>query len=149
MHPTTLRLLQAADDATNVECPPKFDWTGLQSQLLSLQPHLERIAGRTFTLDDKVQDASFFGDLAIVKAGERPNWFEYVFALRFSNFGKLFTVCNSSSEKLSPDTVARLVDAATTAGFAYVEPEALDEPYVGANRAFSEATWWARYFDYT
>lgn len=149
MLPSTLTLLHSADDANNVEYPPKFDWGGLRSQLLDLQPHLERIANRTFTLDDRVQDASFFGDLAIVKAGERPNWFEYVFALRFSNFGKLFTTCNSSSEELSPEIRVRIVEAAITAGFFYVEPEALDEAYAGRNQVFSGATWWERYFDYT
>jgi hypothetical protein len=149
VQPNTLKLLQAADDATNVEFPPMFDWAGLRSQLLDLQPHLERIASRGFTLNDKVQDASFFGDLAIVKAGEKPNWFEYVFALRFSNFGRLFTTCNSSSEKLSPDIAARLIEAAATARFVYVEPEALDEAYAGANQVFTGATWWARFFDYT
>jgi hypothetical protein len=149
VHPRTLKLLQAADDANNVEFPPNFDWAGLRSQLLDLQSNLERIASRSFTLDDKVQDASFFGDLAIVKASERPNWFETVFGLRFSNFGKLFTTCSSSSEKLSPDVAARLVEAAITAGFVYVEPEALDEAYAGANQFFSGATWWERYFDYT
>ena len=149
MQPSTLKFLQAADDASNVESPPKFDWAGLRSRLLDLQPHLERIADRGFTLDDKVQDASFFGDLAIVKSSERPNWFEYVFALRFSNFGKLFTTCNSSSEQLPRDIAARLVEAAITAGFVYVEPEALEEPYAGENQIFSGATWWERYFDYT
>ena len=91
----------------------------------------------------------FLGYLAIVKPGERPNWFEYVFALRFSNFGKLFTTCNSSSEKLAPETEARLVEVAVSAGFVHVEREALDEAYAGENQVFAGATWWERYFDYT
>lgn len=42
-------------------------------------------------LDDRAQDASFFADLSIQTTGERPNWIDTVFAVRFSNFGGLFT----------------------------------------------------------
>ncbi len=63
-------VLEAADDSINTEHPPGFEWDALSARVDLLRPELERIADRPFDLDDEVQDASFFGDLAIYRMTE-------------------------------------------------------------------------------
>ena len=63
------KLLAQCDDPDHVEYPPGFDWSALRTRVAALRPVLERIAGRAFVLDDKAQDASFFGDLSIRRVG--------------------------------------------------------------------------------
>jgi hypothetical protein len=151
-------LLEAVDDSINTEHPPEFEWDILSARVELLKPELERIAGRPFDLDHEVQDASFFGDLGVYRLTEqeaplgrreRGRVLEAVFAVRFSNFGALFTtwsVCRT--ERLSDGLITELVRAVSLAGFLYVPTEALDEAYTGPNPAFDGATWWERYFDY-
>src|SRR5262249_56170772 len=105
MEPTVRVLLALADDPEHAEYPPGFDWSALQARVVALQPELERIAGRAFVLDDKAQDASFFGDLSIQRPGPKPNWIDTVFAVRFSNFGDLFTTSSHSLLQHPPPTL--------------------------------------------
>jgi hypothetical protein len=148
MDQTTRQLLDAADDPEHTEYPPGFDWSGLRARVSALQPILERIAGRPFVLDDNAQDASFFGDLSIQRPGWQPNWIETVLAVRFSNFSDLFTTWSHSSERLPESVAAKLVEAVQEAGFRFVSPAALEEPYTGRNPAFRDTTWGIRFFDY-
>ena len=46
-------LLDAADDATNVERDPALDRPAIHARVAVLRPELERIAGRTFVPDDR------------------------------------------------------------------------------------------------
>ena len=72
-----------------------------------------------------------------------------VFALRFSNFGMLFTTWSyGQAEQLSADVIEALVQATIAARFQYVPSERLRTPYTGENPAFADATWWDRFFDY-
>ena len=106
-------LLDAADDAIHAEGDPELDWPAVRATVAALKPELERIAGRPFVLDDKVQDSTFFADLSIQRPGPRPNWIDTVFALRFSNFGRLFTTwSHCESERLPDEVAAELVAAA-------------------------------------
>ena len=140
-------LLDAADDAEHVEYPLGFDGFALQARVTALQPVLERIAGCAFVLDDGAQDASFFGDLSVHISGERPNYIDTIFAVRFSNFGNLFTTWHTIDGM--PDAVAaELVAAVEVAGFRFVPPSALEEAYTGRYLGFRNTTWWIRFFDY-
>jgi hypothetical protein len=149
MEPAIRKLLEQADNAVHAEYPPGFDWSALRARVTALIPELKRIAGRELALDDQVQDASFFGDLSIQRPGPRPNWIDTVFALRFSNFGDLFTTWSHCQAEQLPDLVAaRLVAATERAGFRFVPSGALDEPYSGRHPGISDARWWLRFFDY-
>jgi hypothetical protein len=148
MQPAVHELLDAADDPGHAEHPPGFDWAALRSRVISLQPVLERIAARPFVLDDKAQDASFFADLSIQIPGPQPNWIDTMFAVRFSNFGDLFTTWSHSPERLPDALAAELVAAVEAVGFRFVPPEALEEPYTGRYTGFRSITWWIRFFDY-
>ena len=148
MEPAVRELLEAADDPDHAEHPPGFDWAGLRARVAALQPVLERIAGRPFVLDDGAQDASFFADMSIQTTGERPNWIDTVFAVRFSNFGDLFTTWSHGPERLPEAVAAKLVAAVEAAGFRFVPSEALGELYTGRYPRFRSTTWWIRFFDY-
>jgi hypothetical protein len=148
MEQAVRELLDAADDPDHAEHPPGFDWATLRVRTAALQPILERIAGRPFVLDDRAQDASFFADLSIQIPGSQPNWIDTVFAVRFSNFGDLFTTWSHGPERLPDAIVAELVAAVEVAGFRFVPWEALEEPYNGRYPGFRSTTWWIRFFDY-
>jgi hypothetical protein len=149
MEQSVRELLDAADDPTHVEDDPRIDWLAIHTRVAALRPELERIAGRAFVLDDRVQDATFFADLSIQRPGTRPNWIDTVFALRFSNFGWLFTTwSHCEAERLPDELAAELVAAVSRAGFRYVPASALDAPYTGRHPGFSGSSWWIRFFDY-
>src|SRR5262249_31079602 len=117
--------------------------------MVALQAELGRIAGRPFVLDDRAQDASFFADLSIQRPGPRAGWIDTVFAVRFSNFGRLFTTwSHCQAEQLSEATAAALVAAVEHAGFRYVPASALDEQYAGRHPGLRGTSWWIRFFDY-
>jgi len=151
--------LEAADDPIHLEHPPELDdlspvevveyWDEINERLERLERKLSRIAGRTFVLDDEVQDATFFGDLSIDRLAE-AGAFESVFVVRFSNFGSLFTAWSSPGmERLHDDVIAELVRAVSFAGFHYVPTDVLYTPYTGRHPYFAGSTWWMRFFDYT
>ncbi|HJT78239.1 MAG TPA: hypothetical protein VJ739_13630 [Gemmataceae bacterium] len=149
MEPAIRELLDATDDSEHAEHPPGFDWSALRGRVTALQPELERVARRPFVLDDKVQDASFFADLFIRRPGPQTNWIDTVFAVRFSNFGRLFTTwSHCETEQLPKAVAAELIAAVERAGFRYVPPSVLDEPYSGRHPALRGSTWWIRFFDY-
>ena len=90
---------------------------------------------------DALVDLSFFG--------RRPGMtrIETVFALRFSNFGMLFTTWSyCQTEQLSDEVIEALVQATRAAGFQYVPSEPLGAPYTGEDPVFADATWWDRFF---
>jgi hypothetical protein len=148
MDHATLTILHGVDHPRQAEFPPEFDWPALRQRIIDLQPQLERIVGRPFLLDDKAQDASFFGDLTIQRPGPKPSEVDTVLAIRFSNFGNLFTTWSYGSEQFPAPVIDSLAQVVSAAGFSYVRTEDLDEQYSGSNPVFSKTTWWARYFDY-
>ena len=93
--PAIRALLESADDPIHAEDDQKVEWEEMNERVSGLLPKLERITGQTFDLDDGVQDATYWGELAIWRSSaDTPEWgevLEAVFAVRFSNFGWLFT----------------------------------------------------------
>jgi hypothetical protein len=153
MEVAKLKLLESVDDPQACEHPSQFDWHESMSRVRALKSRLESIAGHTFIMDDNVQDASFFTDLAIL-GGER-----YVsgigtvvgsrIIIRFSCFGNLFTVYSTSEdEKLEESIVEKIIAEAQRHGFVYIEADGLEERYTGVNPHLKGQSWWIRYFDY-
>src|SRR3954452_24551992 len=95
--------LEAADTPEGLERPRRFDRKRAIARVAQLKPELERIAGSTFELDDRVEDATFFADLSIYREVERvalgfiaPQRFMLsVITVRFSSFGSLFTTLSA------------------------------------------------------
>ena len=148
MEQAVRELLESVDDPIHGECPPEFDSATTYERAKSLQPILEQIAGRSFVFDDGVQDASFFADLSIHRPGPKAGWIDTVFAVRFSNFGNLFTTWAHGPEQLPEATVAELIAAVERAGFRFVPESALAEVYSGRHPGLVGINWWIRYFDY-
>ena len=144
---TVVSILLDVDDPLACECPVGFDWRAAIDEVRRLKPALDAIAGRTFELDDQVQDASFFAELAIRKPASRA--IETVFAVSFSSFGRLFTDwSNCESECLPGANADAILQHIWNAGFAYVSGEALSLPYSGRNPYFVGRDWRDRYFSY-
>jgi len=79
---------------------------------------------------------------------DRPgggNHHEAYVAVRFSAFGRFFTVWGLSSLRPLPDDRrARVAELVSSHGFVYAPTELLEQPYTG--KFFRN--WWLRYFDF-
>lgn len=149
MDPRTRQLLLDADDPVASECPEGFDWTTAMARVGALVPALEATVGRPLTIDNNVQDASFFTDVACHREVSHPGMgrvLEWVIAVRFSCFGNLFTVVCAAD--VAPSVVDRVIAVVSGAGFVHVPASELSEPYTGPHPSFRTTTWWIRFFDY-
>ena len=148
MHQAVRERLDAADDPVEAYYPETFNWSAACDRVRAVQPVLERLVCRPFKLDTGAQDASFFADLSIHRPGPKPGWIDTVFAVRFSNFGDLFTTWAYGPERLPEAVAAELVRAVEAVGFHFIPPAALEGAYTGRNPGFRSTTWWIRFFDY-
>jgi hypothetical protein len=149
MDPRTRQRLLDADDPVAHEFPEGFDWTAAMARVGALVPALEAVVGRPLTIDNHVQDASFFTDVACHREVSHPGMgrvVEWVFAVRFSCFGDLFTVISAAD--VAPSMVEQVIAVVSGAGFVHVPAAELSEPYTGSHPSFLETTWWIRFFDY-
>lgn len=145
----TLQLLLASDHSSACEAPPGFDYRDAMRRVKALVPALERIVGRELAVDENVQDASHFTDIACYRDGVAKG----IGAVRvpiirvvFSSFGDLFTVL--FAEDLDQATVDETVSVVTSAGFTFVPADELEEPYTGSNPSLTGVTWFTRFFCY-
>jgi len=139
----------AADDPAACEQPIGFDRDVAMEELRSLHPELAAILGEPLELDEQVQDASFFAELAFCIPGSQPRALDTVLAVRFSAFGRLFTIwSHCPTQPIEAEQLAQIINTVESRGFRYVDTASLDEPYHGRNPLFGGSTWWYRFFDY-
>lgn len=144
-----LDVLLRADDPNRCEWPANFDRPAAIKRVEALLPEIERIVGGALQLDTNIEDASYFAEASLQKTGERANYIEFLFAIRFSSFGNLFTIWSSErSHGLPAFNLEELLSAAKENGFVYVDIETLKGPYSGSNESCHAATWWDRFFAY-
>jgi hypothetical protein len=149
----TLRRLRAVDAANPgcLEYPDGFNWPDELAQVRALAPIVERITGRTFQVDTQVQDASFLTDLATYDVVQRPGRHTEliaVLAVRFSTFGRLFTIWWSTATPLDPVVVTQVIDAVGERGYVYIDNDALGAAYTGIEPRLEGTSWRIRFFDY-
>lgn len=123
----------------------------LEASVLKVQAEIEARLGLKLKRDGQVQDASLHDQLFEQrKSSEASNTYFQAFCVRFSNFGRLFTIGGVYPELLVEFPVDDVRSIAEEHGWNFVPAEALDEPYDGANRQLREEgiSWWDRYFDY-
>lgn len=65
MDAAKLQLLEMIDDLVACEYPANFDFCASMQRVKALKPKLDAIAQKSFEIDENVQDASFFTELAI------------------------------------------------------------------------------------
>ena len=145
----TLQRLLASDHPSACEAPPGFDHQGAVCRVKALVPALERIVGRELAVDENVQDASYFTDVACYRASVAKGVGRIqvpIIRIVFSSFGDLFTVV--FAEDLDQATVDQAVAAVTDAGFTFVPADELEEPYTGSNPHLTGMSWFTRFFCY-
>lgn len=120
---------------------------------------LSRVVGTVLDIDNGVQDASFLTDVGLLDAEyyDRTNKtgaLVYIFAFRFSNFGRLFTLHGREwKTRYEEFNLGVSVELISRNGFQYVESDQLNVPYDGINGpnnpiCGTQLTWWIRFFDY-
>lgn len=153
MDPKTRSLLASADDATGFEVPGndwgRFPGGELEASVAKVHAALASELGLAFERDRHVQDASFFDQLAIEqRLDERSS--AVALGIRFSNFGRLFTLYTTTESEPHAYDEAAIVALVERHGWRYVPSDELEAPYDGANARMrdGETTWWIRFFDY-
>ena len=151
-----IKLLKAADDSENCECPKGFNLRVAMESVIALKYNLDKIVGRSFEIEDRIFDSSYFAELEIMDPSpiKIPDLGEVtlrVIRLSFSCFGNSFTILEESFiEKLNRSVIKEIISAAEVHGFVYIDEDILlDEPYTGCNKELEDlGSWWERYFEY-
>lgn len=110
---------------------------------------LEPIVGVSLTIDENVQDASFFTDLACYREAYHRGIGKIltpIITIRFSYFGNLFTA--TKVDDFNEDAFNSAVVLVSKADFVYLPETQLHQAYTGANPHWANTTWWTRFFDY-
>jgi len=147
--------LRKHDDPVHCDSSPDFDYEDSMARVRALRPDLDAlVTPERFALDERIQDASFFAELALLSDAPSyepaldTNVIETVLGLRFSCFGNLFTTYSTSqASKVASDKLQAIIAKAQEHGFIFIDGASLDEPYTGKNPDI-KGTWWKRYFDY-
>jgi hypothetical protein len=152
MTPRTKEILLKNDAVGGYERPPKFKRKVLKAQVLQLVAALQEHFKVAFTIDDQVQDASFFWDIMIPKELAIHPHTDLGYAIRISNFGRLATV--TFQEEYSEATYLAFQNLIAQNGFEFLDAWELEDPYDGQWNDFKVVvgsrigTWFHRFFDY-
>jgi hypothetical protein len=158
MNPAVRALLDLHDDATGFEVPNE-DWSAFPYQQLvdsvqAIQRELLEKLGLAFQRDGQVQDAAFHDELTILRSQEDGSSGVSAsvlgLAIRFSNFGRLYTMRSVDSVTLNLYPVDAIRALVASQGWTYVADADLAEVYDGRNDALRDGrtTWWTRFFYY-
>ena len=143
-----LRILQAHDDPVRWGTPPGFDGRAAEEHFLAFAHELERTLAVSCTIETRIQDASFLGQIRLqeplLSQAARP---DVGYVLRISNWGQMATVSNEAVLKSTVlDDIKTLLPRF---GYVYIPPSVLKLPYTGHNPGVTGIrTWWIRYFDW-
>ena len=151
------RLLEANDDPEGCEFPtgdPSSPPGDLAESVRSIQRTLREDLNLPMELDGCVQDASFHDELRILHpTSDRGNGVVALFseiAIRFSNFGRLYTIHSALPSIPARYPVDQIKAIVERHGWKYVPADQLEEVYDGRNKVLRDGrnTWWIRFFDY-
>ena len=149
------RYLLSVDEKGFWEFPQSGRWDVPFEEVVSIKPDLEKITGVFLDIDKNVQDASFLTDLGLLddRYYDREKGcgaISYLFSIRFSNFGRMFTVFGSDwPENKSKYSLEEAIKYLEERKYKYIPENELHEPYDGINKPFEpDLSWWVRYFDY-
>ena len=153
MDAKTHQLLFEVVDPLGFEVPGndwrRFPHDELRQSVLQVHAALQRELGVALQRDGQVQDASFHDELStLYEIG--PRQYGVDLGIRFSNFGRLFTVY-TTRETFAPDyDLLAIISIVERHGWRHIPYTALDAPYNGVNAKLCDGktTWWVRYFDY-
>ena len=152
MDSTIHDMLLASDDAAIVV--PGNNWAAfstdeLRQSVLAVHGRLRAELGLELERDGIPNSGPYFDSLEDRRTvAGNPRHVYSAFAVRFSNFGRLFTVYGDDAKEFAalPADQARRI--AEEEGWSFVPAEALEEPYDGVylSHRWPEWAWWDRYF---
>ena len=158
MNPAIRQLLDDSDDPEGSEVPGEnwaaFPYDALAASVGNIQEVLRNELNLPLDRDGYVQGASFHDELRRLHPDSfRANGVVALtpeIAVRFSNFGRLYTIYSAVPDTLTHYPVDRIRAVVELQGWRYVPADELGEIYDGKNRAFNggRITWWIRFFDY-
>ena len=143
-------LLRRFDEKGAWEQPTDYQGQVLAEDIKYLQQELLKSLGVNLKLE-RHQDASFhsclFADIDTKNS-------DIHLEIRFSKFGRLFTIRSLPGDVSLPFEINLIVAISEKRGFRFVPFHCLKEPYDGVNPELASVTgktnpsWWDRYFDY-
>jgi hypothetical protein len=152
MSTATLDYLMEHDTSTPWDWPTDFDRRRELEHVRALGPELRAITGLPLRLDDKIQDATFFAEWASLDpvAREWPGVPSKVnlcrISVRFSVFGRLYTVWGNCPENPVSEATVRAIDhVLSPLGYVHVPEDLLFQPHPTDGPS---KTWQSRFFAY-
>lgn len=153
MEPSVRALLDLYDDPVGCEFPENdfFRIEELEASVRAVQTAILDELHISMKRDGNVQDASYHDSLFVIHPESvRPRYAYVAVGIRFSNFGRLFSICEGEPEIHAQYPVDEIKALVTRHGWKFVDAEQLHEIYDGKNKALRDGrnTWWIRFFDY-
>ncbi len=148
MSKATLDYLMKHDTPPPWDWPVGFDHKTELERVRALGPQLSAITGKPLRLDDKVQDATFFAEWSALEPAPRT-WpgisnpvHLYQIAIRFSAFGKLYSVWGNCPDQPVCDEIVRNIEQLLSPlGYVHVPENLLSQPHPTQG-----LTWQNRFF---
>jgi hypothetical protein len=157
MDPALRELLEKHDDPDGGEFPVGANapaYKVMAESVTSIQRALRDELSLSLENSGGAQDCSFHAEIHVLHPSSyRPNGviaFTPEIAIRFSNFGRLFTIYSALPELLPRYPVDAIRAIVERHGWTYVPADQLHVIYDGRNTLLRNGvnTWWIRYFDY-
>lgn len=154
-----MRLLHQLDDLGAGDYPVDVSINvGLPEDVKTLQASLDETLGLEFKLQaGNFYDAAFSGNLYVRKdvygrecpIADLSDYISAAIMLRFSNFGRLFTIFGCSESILAAYPVEKIVKLATGVGFHYIPVKVLETRYkIVTHNNGQNYKWFNRFFSY-
>ena len=157
------KLLRASDDSVGSYVPgddwASFPYYELANSVEEVKAALQKATGVEFDRDGNAQDASFHDELRILSPESyltnRVTVYIPEIGIRFSNFGRLFTIHSAFDKIPKKYPVQEIQEIVEAHGWIFIPADKLKEPYDGVNVRLrdymglgNKVTWWIRFFDY-
>ena len=147
------KILIEADDETGIEAPADGmrPWDEMHGSVTRIRDKIRDRLGLELEVDGNVQDASYHEELRVLApesyVSEQVTAFVYDLGIRFSNFGRLYTIFGATGA-LKKYPVEEIKGIVYEEGWFFVDPADLQATYYGKNKRLHGISWWDRFFDY-
>ena len=137
------KLLLKYDKPGEFEYPADFSYDGYLARFYHFAAVLCENKIRFYKTDTTTQDASFIAQIIIRQRHTDEGIYQAV--IRFSNFGRLVSICENTNELPEKELIISLLEKE---GFEFIPYDILDRKYDGINKDNVFGSWFIKYFDY-